>query len=239
MFKQRKSNLFKRLSLCITIFYLLSCSPSKAETWKIAAIENWPPYMDKNLKEQSIGFIALQSLLNKIGVTLEIHYLPWRRAKHLPLVDNSFIGYYCAWLDEVDAGFFPSIPIFSSPIGLISKKKTKLDQAQINNLSQMKVGLVSSYTYPEPFENLPRQSRVKDDATLIKFVLIDRIDYAVIDRYVFNYLMQTSPTLKAIKDQIIFHDGLIEEKPLVLAFRNTVENHARAKRLADAIHQDK
>ncbi|SCA55874.1 conserved exported hypothetical protein [Candidatus Terasakiella magnetica] len=223
-----RSIILKTILLLCLIF---QPSMLKAETWKLTAIRDWPPYMDEKLAEKSLGYVALKNILDKIDVTLEIEYLPWKRAKYLPLVDDQYIGYYCAWPEEVDKGFFASVPIFHSPIGLISRKRMRTTGAQ-GDLSDKSLGLVKSYVYPAPYETHPMQERVDTDATLIKFVLLGRVDYGVIDQYVYNYLIETNPELKAVSTSLKFYDNKIEEKPLVIAFRNTKENRKRAKRLA-------
>jgi len=205
---------------------------ARSETWKIAAIENWPPYMDVALGETSMGYKALENALSGINVDAHIQFFPWRRAQYLPTVDESFIGYYCAWPEEVKPGFFASAPIFTSPIGLFSNKNVlKEKRPVLGEAGALEIGLVKSYVYPEPFESYAKQERVDSDATLIKFVQMGRVDFGVIDKYVFEHLLKTRPELKKIAPTLIFHEETAVQKPLVLAFRESELNRARAKRL--------
>ncbi|WP_135081649.1 transporter substrate-binding domain-containing protein [Terasakiella sp. SH-1] len=205
---------------------------AQAETWRFTAIRDWPPYMDEKLGERGLGYIALKNVLDDMGIELEIEYLPWKRAKYLPTVDERYVGYYCAWPEEVDTGFFASVPIFSSPIGVFSSYQPGTDKKSYQGIASQSIGLVKSYVYPSVYENHPLQERVDSDAVLIKFVLLGRTDYGVIDKYVLNYLLENNPELKAVAEQIQFYDQTVENKPLVIAFRDTKENRKRAKRLA-------
>jgi len=222
------------LVLCGLLAWL-NLSNASAETWRVAAIEDWPPYMDKSLKGKALGYGALELALNKIGVKLQVDYYPWNRARYLAKHDDRYIGYYCAWPEEVDEGFFASVPIFHSPVVLISKKTGALPSYGTVDLSQKFVALVKSYIYPAPYEGLKRQVRVANGEVLLRSLLLNRVDYGVIDKYVLRYLVQTRPALRAIAEEIYVHEDTEMSMPLVLAFKDTPANRERAERLAAAM----
>lgn len=223
------------LKKLIFLFTLIFSLPAVAETWKVAAIADWPPYMDKRLGKQSIGYAALQETLKSIGVKLEVHFYPWARARSIALNDDSFVGYFCAWPEEIDEGFFPSSPVFYSPTVLVSSMENEELTEGWRDLNDKRIGLVRGYTYPDEYQNLKRQIRVANGETLLKFITLGRVDYGVIDLYVYHYLAENNPVIKALSKTLRIHKDSVRKRPLLLAFREVEENVERAARLRAAL----
>jgi polar amino acid transport system substrate-binding protein len=60
-----------------------------------------------------------------------------------------------------------------------------------------------------------------DDAANIRKVGVGRIDAAVIDTNVFNYLLKNDPSLAFVKSKVRMNPRLLEAKSLHVAFTNS------------------
>jgi len=220
----------KLAGFCIGMLFLFPAF-AQAETWKIAVIEDWPPYASRQLGDQSLGIMTLRKALKRIGVQAKIEYYPWNRARYIAKTDDSYVGYYCAWPEEVVTGFFASVAIFRSPIGLISATENRLERGRWSTLKRLRFVMVKNYTYPIVFQNLAFKAQVSDDLALMKFVASGRAEVGVIDKQVFDYLANLHPDLKKT---LTLHVSPAVNKPLVIAFRETDENRIRADLLAES-----
>ncbi len=188
--------------------------------WKITSLD-WPPYSDSNMASQGNSIQKLRTLLKKEGVELVVEFYPWARAQEIAKQEG-YVGYFPAWPEEVTEGFIASSPVDWSEIGVLTSysgyKWTNLEALFID-----KVGLISTYKYPETIEKLAKATPHKVDSTpnelsLLKKLSSGRFKIAITDPTVMHYLAAREGVgnIKTLK--------ILERKALVIAFRNGLEN---------------
>lgn len=215
---------------------LLSFHLHGGETWKIASL-NWEPYSSAGMTTQGNSIQKLRALLKQKDITLLVDYYPWERAKKIAREDE-YVGYYPAWPEEVATGFTASPAIDWSWIGILKESNTTLDFKNLNDLfKRYKVGLVSSYVYPDeimkPALNSPENIIYSpNEISLLKMLLVGRQDCAITDPYVMTYLAERDGygDIETVK--------ILMKKELVIAFRNDEENLTRLKILKSILREN-
>ncbi len=212
-----------------------------AETWTIASLR-WPPYSGAALERQGAGIHVLRTALARIGVDLKVVYLPWRRAQAVAARRDEVVGYYPAWPSEVAHGFFPSAPVFTSPLGFAERTTDPITWTRLSDLGGKRIGFVRDYVYPEPLRKAAntgviRRVRVRSDLTGLRFLELGRIDALAIDAHVMHHLLATEPVLAQAAPRIAFDARTVARMDLVVAFEKRRENVVRAARLRDALER--
>lgn len=214
-------------------------SEAEAETWKITSLA-WQPFSGPDLEKQGAGINALREALATVGVELEVEFMPWRRAKAVAGADEEYVGYYPSWPSEVEEGFFGSEVVFTSPVGFAQRADDPISWEEPADLTAYEVATVGAYIYPDAFQALlddgtVSASEVNDDAAALQMVNGGRVDAAAIDRHVMAYNLQTHPGLAGASDSITFHDNILVDYDLVIAFDERPENRERAELLKEAL----
>lgn len=217
----------KHLAICVLLGMALVCAgPAKAETWKITSL-NWQPYSGAEMSSQGNSIQKLRLLLEEHGITLVVEFYPWKRAQHLA-GKSEYIGYFPAWPEEVGKGFTASPAVDTSVIGYIKRKDDKIDFDTVEGLFEnYKVGIVSTYVYPASVEAAmkahPKNTdKSSDEVSLLKKLSGGRFQVALTDPNVMMYL--------AGKEGISNVEPLpkiLENKPLVISFRQGADNQKR------------
>lgn len=217
---------------------MISAVPAQAgETWKMTSLD-WQPYSGSDMANQGKSIEKLKELLKKEGITLEIVFYPWLRAKELAK-KKEFVGYFPAWPEEVDDGFVASPPVDWSEISILKAAKANITYANIDDLFQKyKVGIVQTYVYPEAINLAAKKYPAHADATpdesaLLKKLSAGRDDVAITDPSVMLYL--------AKKEGISNIEPVetITKKELVVGFRNDEENRHRIDLLKKLLQEQK
>jgi polar amino acid transport system substrate-binding protein len=197
-----------------------------AETWKITSLD-WQPYSGRNLSNQGKSIQKLRNLLEKKGIKLQVEFYPWKRAQHIAK-KNEYVGYFPAWPEEVGKGFVASPPIDTSKLGILTRTSNNLKYENIDDLfEKYKVGIVGTYSYPEPIEKAKQRHSLQIDwspneISLVRKLSVGRFDVALTDPKVMLFLAE-----KEGISNIKVLNASVENKPLVLAFRNDPDNKKR------------
>lgn len=223
----------------LAAFVLIWTAQAHAETWTIASLR-WPPYSGAALEHQGAGIHVLRTALKRIGVELDVVYLPWRRAQVVARRREEVVGYYPAWPSEVGHGFFPSEPVFTSPLGFAERKSDPISWQSLPDLRGKRIGFVDDYVYPERLREAARAGLVqrvpvRTDLAGLRFLNLERVDAHAIDAHVMHYLLETEPVLAEAVPRIAFNGRIVARMDLVLAFEKNRENVVRAARLNEAI----
>lgn len=216
-------------SLCILALSILFATTAMAgSTWKITSLD-WQPYSDSTMPSQGNSIQKLRNLLKKEGIDLVVEFYPWARAQEIARQDG-YVGYYPAWPEEVAEGFTASLPVDWSEIGVLTHVHSGVKWTSLEALFEHKVGLVSTYKYPETITKLTKTKPQNVDLTpselsLLRKLSVKRIKAAITDPTVMHYLaaregIDNIMTLKRLK-----------KMPLVLAFKTTPENMKRVELL--------
>jgi polar amino acid transport system substrate-binding protein len=211
--------------LIISLLFLLSpfC---RADTLYLTSLE-WPPYSGKKLAEQGASIAVAKAAFSSMGHELVVEFYPWSRAVKLASDDEKYVGYFPEYYYESQEFVF-SEPMGQGPLGLVQGKTKPISWEKVSDLSKYKLGVVQDYINTEELDALiasgeiSAQAVVSDDKNVQK-VAAGRIDAAVIDANVLNYLLTNEPSLKGLADKVEMNDTLLVNKELHIAFENTHE----------------
>ncbi len=234
--KRRPMKLFMAAGLMF--FCVLFMQPGAAratEVWKITSLD-WQPYAGQDMKEQGSAINELRQKLSREGIVLDISFLPWARAKRTARND-SYVGYFPAWPEEVDAGFEASPPIAYSSLAAIAKEPVALEDNLETLFQKEKVGLVLTYVYPDKIKNLAEKyagnvTLVQDEATLATMLYHDKFQVAFTDPEVFTY----HASQKGMNKPVVSH--VIEKKALVLAVKKNDAGQRQIEILKKALRSN-
>ena len=164
----------------------------------------------------------LRELLNKEGIDLVVEFYPWARAQEIASQEG-YVGYYPAWPEEVAEGFTASLPVDWSEIGVLTHANSGVKWTNLEALFEHKVGLVSTYKYPEIIFKLTKANPqnidlIPNELSLLRMLSVKRVKVGITDPTVMHYLAAREGI-----DNIKTLQRLMK-MPLVLAFRNSPEN---------------
>lgn len=195
-----------------------------AETIYLTSL-HWPPYSGEALNQQGTSVAIAKAAFKAEGYELVVDFFPWSRAVKIASNENSkYIGYFPEYKFETTAFVF-SDPMGISPLGLVQKSSNPITFSTIEDLKHKRIGVVQDYINTKELDDLIAKGVIQADAVQsdvinVKKVGTDRLDAAVIDANVLEFLIQTDKSLSDIKHDVEMHKQLLEYKKLYIAFRN-------------------
>lgn len=221
--------MLKRVYYCIVVVMVL-ITPRLViaeEVWRIASL-NWEPYSGDQLPQQGASIQVLRALLKPHGIRLEVDFYPWRRAQMMAH-DEYYVGYYPAWPSEVHAGFVGSAAIDYSHLAIVKRSDSEVRFSSLDSLFRdYRIGLVKTYIYPQQITDMitkyPEQVIwAETERALIRKLSIGRHPVALTDPKVMRYQLEQEhlDNIELVR--------ILEQTPLVLAFRNQKDNQARIR----------
>ncbi len=210
----------------------LSCliamvSLANAEKAKLTTM-NWEPYIGKDLPDQ--GFIAeiAREAFKAGGVDeVDIFYLPWGKAVELAKMGNAD-GLFPVWENKnllVDFNFSTKMPC--GPVALIKLKTTEINYTgKVEELKPYKIGVVAGYVNTEEIDKSTEITKVvaKDDITNIQNLLAGKVDLAILDPLVANYIIKNDKNLAPLLDKIETVRPVLRHTNLYIAFSKKSAN---------------
>lgn len=199
----------------------------------------WPPYSGQQLAEQGASVAVAKAAFAAMGYQLHVDFFPWSRAVAQAKRDEAYVGYFPEYYsDEIAADFIYSHPIGSGPLGFAEQKDATVSWSTLHDLRAFRIGVVQDYVNTEDFDNLAKagilqtEAVINDKSNLLK-VISGRIDLAVIDRNVMDYLLKTDPALSAKTHKAHFNQRLLADKKLFICFKKT----PAGQRMAEIFNQ--
>jgi polar amino acid transport system substrate-binding protein len=219
------------VKLSVTLFMAISMTwtaekSAAAETWRLTSL-NWQPYSGAEMASQGNSIQKLRMLLEEKGINLVIEFYPWKRAQYLANQPD-YVGYFPAWPEEVSEGFIASPPVDLSVLGYVVGDGEDISFDTMENLfEKYKVGIVSTYVYPEKVQAAMKAypknvDKCGDEVSLLKKLSGKRFQVALTDPNVTMYLAGKEG-ISNIKPL----EKILEKKPLVIAFRKGADNQKR------------
>lgn len=213
----------------LCIFHTAFTSANEQQTWKIISLE-WPPYASSKMANGGDAIALLRDSLAAEGIALSVEYLPWQDALK-KAEQPGYLGYYPAWLSEIQAGFIASSPILTSQLAVMTSQSSVQHFESIEQLfNESKVGIVGAYIYPDEVEKVIQAYessiiRAANDEELFHLLQTNQINFAIAAPEVFNYFAtQQNVSKPHIVSQFV-------DSPLVIGIRNAPENREKATRL--------
>lgn len=206
------------------LIFLFS-TPIFADTVYLTSL-SWPPYSDKSLKEQGASVAVAKAAFKAMGHELNVDFFPWSRAVKLAADPGSkYVGYFPEYhYESTDFSF--SEPMGEGPLGLVENKQNPIVWSNVQDLTQYKIGVVQDYVNTVEIDSLIASGEIKaqtaaSDETNIRKVGGKRIDAAVIDSNVFNYLIANTEGL--VNTPVQMNSKLLMQKELFVAFKKSKE----------------
>ncbi|MNL02191.1 Bacterial extracellular solute-binding protein, family 3 [compost metagenome] len=185
-----------------------------------------PPFMSESLPEQGAAIYALRQMLKKVGYTLEVTFAPFLRARSLSLQKNDWSGFFPVTDVNVTSDFVLSKTIYSSNWVFAERKSRTIKWNKPEDLIPYKIGNVKGYDLDEMLSNVNKQKTLKidespsDELNLLKLAN-SRIDLALIDSTMFEYLMKSSPKLRPHEAEMQLNPKIIHLDDYGVAFKKT------------------
>lgn len=186
---------------------------------------NWPPYSGKGLPGNGANVVVARKAFAAVGYELRVVFLPWKRAVMTARTDPQFAGYMPEYYAErVEEDFYFSDRMGDGPLGIIEPKDKPVHWKTLDDLKKYRIGVVSGYVNTHDFDAKVSQGVIKvdpvvDDKTNLKKVLAGRIDAAVMDPMVLQYLIKSDPELWGVGSKVQVNKRPLELKGLYLCFR--------------------
>jgi polar amino acid transport system substrate-binding protein len=194
----------------------------------MASLE-WPPYSGASLPGQGVSVRVARKAFEAMGYRLEVRFFPWQRVLSQMGMDSGVIGY----MPEYDSAerresYSYSTPIGVSPLGIVEPADKPWPWHELRDLRGARIGVVAGYVNTPDFDAMVEYRQlwvepVMDDETNLRKVLEGRIDLAVIDQHVFNWILRSSRFFRGRRDGVRFQDRLLGENLLYACFAGTVE----------------
>jgi len=196
---------------------------------RLSSLE-WPPYAGADLPEQGATIAVVRAALEKMGYELEVTFFPWSRAVNVGGDPTSgFAGYFPEYYsDQIDQTFEYSDPVGYGPLGFVQPSDTDVQWDTLTDLNRYLVGVVKDYVNTKEFDELVALGELNvslalNDTTNLLKVAYRRIDIAVIDQNVMNYLLAEEPDLRPLAKEVSFNRKLLDMKSLYVCFN--YQNH--------------
>lgn len=222
----------KWVTIIVLALFLAPCAVFGAEIIKLSSLE-WPPYTGENLPEGGASLKVAKAAFAAMGYDLVVEFYPWQRAVDMAKQGQT-AGYFPEYHSaDIEKEFIFSSRMGDSPLGLIEPAGSKTAWSSLADLKSKTIGVVSGYVNTEEFDAMAASGSLAtdqspDDATLVRKVAAGRVDMAVMDRHVFDYLVNNDPELSSVKGAVSFNDKLLENKGLFVCFTRTQEGEKLA-----------
>jgi polar amino acid transport system substrate-binding protein len=210
----------------LATFVLSLCGRCEAQTVRLASTE-WPPYSGAELVQQGAATAVVRAAFASMGVSVKVEFFPWARAVMLGTSDKSFDGYFPGYPDaERMRKSYASLPIGSSPLGFAQRMDNPINWQDISDLTGLRLGVVNGYVNTMDLDAAIAADQVhgdvapSDQSNLTKLFMA-RVDAAVIDRHVFEYLSLTDPTIAAQGGKLEFNKKILSNRDIHVFFKRT------------------
>ncbi|MCG9756480.1 transporter substrate-binding domain-containing protein [Shewanella insulae] len=208
------------------MFAAFASSVTKADTLKLSSL-NWPPYSGPTLKDGGACVVVARAALAAMGHDLHVDYFPLSRTIRVVTRDDSgYHGYFPEYHHPTDKFIF-SDSMGQSPLGILEHSLHPITWSRVQDLNAYTLGVVRDYVNTQELDEMiaigaQPVELVSSDEHNIRKVATGRVQGAVMDFYVYQYLIE-QPHLKGLKAKLQFNKQLLESKQLYVAFRNTPE----------------
>lgn len=160
-----------------------------------------------------------------MGYELEVDFNPWSRTVASVAKKDLYIGYFPEYFFETDSFVF-SEPIGTGPLGFVEAIAKPILWQSLQDLTDYRLGVVQGYKNTAELDELIEKGEVDweaeiDDRHNIYKVAKGRLDLAVIDVNVFEYLVATDARADILKSRVKMNERLLLDAELFVAFKNT------------------
>jgi polar amino acid transport system substrate-binding protein len=220
---------FKRhFYIFLFLFFSGTALAANDKIIKLTSLD-WPPYTGEGLVNQGASAAVVREAFKAMGYTLVVKFYPWTRAVKMAKENPNYAGYFPEYHStEIAKEFTFSQPIGVGPLGFAERVKKPITWTQLEDLSALTIGTVRDYVNTEEFDQKAAKKQLKIDETTsdvknLQKLYGGRIDLAVVDKYVFQYLLNTTPELASAKSKLRFNSQILENKNIYICFKKGPE----------------
>lgn len=202
---------------------LCAFSEPKSRIVRLTTLD-WKPYTGHDLKEMGMTTYVVKEAFKKMGYTLEVTFLPWRRAVHYALNHQKYSGYFPEYdSSEGRKHFLFSQSIGESPLRFIEHPPSSIRWKDLEDLKSYTIGVVAGYVNTKKFDALVKKNvlnteEVSSDLLNILKVASKKIPLAIVDRNVLDYWLK-NPDYVFLQKKIVLNPKVLENKKLYICFR--------------------
>lgn len=213
-----------KVGLCLMV--ICFSKPIYADTLYLTSL-HWPPFSGAQLKNQGACIAIARAALEAVGHTLVVDFYPWSRAVRMASRNNAkYLGYLPEYAHPTDKFVF-SLPMGRSALGIVEQKAHPVSWTQQSDLNHYTIGVVKDYVNTPDLDQMMAQGSqpfeaVSSDLHNLNKVATGRIDAAVIDEHVLQYLL-SQPDMAHVREKVQFNKRLLTYKELFIAFKNNDE----------------
>ena len=203
---------------------------------------DWEPYIGQKMPDQGYTAALIREAYRDQGWDVKIEFYPWARALHLARigeVDGLMPEYFNS---SRKSEFIYSFPFPGGPLVLYKRKADEIgfladparDQERaLRALKGKRFGVVRGYLNTPIFDAAAylHKEEASDDATNLRKLVYKRIDFAVIDQRVAEYLIRTQYPDYAGKLEPM--QPALADNPLYIAFSLKAPQHNEARAVFD------
>jgi polar amino acid transport system substrate-binding protein len=223
---------------------IVGCGVAAAQTSKTIRLTNgeWQPYLSQDVPHHGFASHIVTEAFALVGVEVKYGFFPWKRSYKIAK-EGTWDG-TAVWVDsdERREDFFYSDAVVPSISVFFHLKDSGFDWDSYEDLTDVRIGGTSQYTYGEEFEaaeaaGIIKTRRAPNDETNLKKLLKGRID--VFPGDVMVTYAQIRDTFSP-EDAALFthHPKAIHENPMhLLLSRKVAESEAMLERFNDGLRQ--
>jgi len=212
-------------------------APAKVKPVVRLATLDWEPYIGQKLPDQGYTAELIREAFRDQGWDVKIEFYPWARALHLArtgAVDGLMPEYVHR---SRKSEFRSSFPFRGGPLVLYKRQgeiarftadpATDTDRA-LSTIKGKRFGVVRGYLNTPAFDAATylKKEEANDDATNLRKLVYKRIDFAVIDQRVAEYIIRTQYPDYVNKLEPM--QPPLAENPLYIAFSLKSARHEQA-----------
>lgn len=204
------------LIILISLFSFVYSSEEKL----VFATCEWPPFeYTENGKQKGTDVEVIKKVFSKIGIPIEVRFLPWNRAILLAK-KNEIDGIFTLRINDEREKFlvYPKEHISISQNVFFYKFDSYFEYTGMESLYGKKITMTQGYSYGDEFMTSAKIIRetAPNDSLNFKKLLKERADLFICDKLVGVYLLDKMN----LKDKIKYTESSLSEFKMYLAFTN-------------------
>ncbi|MDP3653096.1 MAG: transporter substrate-binding domain-containing protein [Rhodoferax sp.] len=226
-------------ALCASCLLLLG-TPAHAADYKMTSLD-WPPYTNEKLPAKGASSAVVSEVIKAAGGNVKIEFYAWTRTLNLVKTDPGYIAYFPEYYSKAnEADFLYSDPIGTGPLVFIERKADPVKWSTYDSLKGKKIGVVKDYVNTDELDAkiaskaLTGEEAPDDVKNLLKLAA-GRVDLAVVDINVYNYLVKNEPLLKEAATKLQANAKILEDKKLYVCFKKSPEGEKALKAFNQAL----
>jgi len=217
-------------------------SPEKDRKTVRLATLNWQPYCGSNLPDLGFNSFVIRSAFEKKGYNVIIDVVPWKVAIE-GAKSGKYDGYFPRYYSRgVEQNFLYSKRIGDSPLGFAEIKHKPISFRQMDDLKPYRIGVVNEYINTELLDRWIAEERLlsvkaPDDIANLQNLISGKVDAAVIDPYVMQYMLHNEPQLEQHRHLLAFNEILLDLKGLFVCFSKDIRGQTLVEDFNDGLTQ--